>query len=519
MHRRCLARPCSARPPAFAGVIVVRGGFPLRVRGCLRADSGRRAGPGRRGRGAGSGAAPLGGVREGELLGASRCSTRLLELLGATGAGGLLGDVWCSTRWRCRVVLLGATVRTSGSAREVFDSVPGNESLHSRSRSAAFKRASCSARKVFDSVPETGAVLLSESDPGVVPLGGGRAGGASRRARCSTRCRRTGRFTWWRSVGRSARRRSSSRLASAELLPRLELPEPDERRHAGVDRFVSRCSSSRRSAGGTPLGGMRGFDLAFGVDRRVGAASRWSTSSTATQDSPFPQTTQARGRAVRTRFVDFEQRGRQRAELVGGQSAVSLLRRLVEHVADAGTYPGGRRLLDARLHRDRVGELEPDPADGPREPVGIPADDLDRVVTSGSHRVLPPASAADEPPAVPDVSAGTVCEPASVSPEVSSSTTKPPARYPEASPVAAAAACRWRTAPCSLGRSPATVSRRCTDAAGIPGAIAPCDEFLPCSAGTSNRQQGRGARSPVTAVPNTSHRRRTGPGPSERGTG
>ena len=114
MHRRCLARPCSARPPAFAGVIVVRGGFPLRVRGCLRADSGRRAGPGRRGRGAGSGAAPLGGVREGELLGASRCSTRLPDLLGATGEGGLLGDVWCSTRWRCRVALLGATAsRTS----------------------------------------------------------------------------------------------------------------------------------------------------------------------------------------------------------------------------------------------------------------------------------------------------------------------------------------------------------------------------------------------------------------------
>ncbi len=74
MHRRCLARPCSARPPAFAGVIVVRGGFPLRVRGCLRADSGRRAGPGRRGRGAGSRVAPLGGVQEGALLGASRCS-------------------------------------------------------------------------------------------------------------------------------------------------------------------------------------------------------------------------------------------------------------------------------------------------------------------------------------------------------------------------------------------------------------------------------------------------------------
>ena len=45
---------------------------------------------------------------------------------------------------------------------------------------------------------------------------------------------------------------------------------------------------------------------------------------------------------------DFEPLGRQRAELVDGQSAVSLLRRLVERVADAGTYSGGRRLLDAQ---------------------------------------------------------------------------------------------------------------------------------------------------------------------------
>ena len=37
-------------------------------------------------------------------------------------------------------------------------------------------------------------------------------------------------------------------------------------------------------------------------------------------------------------FVDFEPLGRQRAKLVDGQSAVSLLRRLVERVADAGTY-------------------------------------------------------------------------------------------------------------------------------------------------------------------------------------
>ena len=110
-------------------------------------------------------------------------------------------------------------------------------------------------REVFDSVPETGAVLLSEPDPGVVPLGGGRAGGASRRARCSTRCRRTGRFTWWRAwrplrsgggpaAGWRQRNCCPARTAGA-------------RRTASRRRrpFVSRCSSSRRSAGGTPLGG------------------------------------------------------------------------------------------------------------------------------------------------------------------------------------------------------------------------------------------------------------------------
>ena len=58
------------------------------------------------------------------------------------------------------------------------------------------------------------------------------------------------------------------------------------------------------------------------------------------------------------------------------------------------------------------------------------------VVKPGFDRVLPPASAADEPPAVPDVAAGAAWGPGSVSPEVSSSWTKPPPRYTEASLVA-----------------------------------------------------------------------------------
>ncbi len=59
------------------------------------------------------------------------------------------------------------------------------------------------------------------------------------------------------------------------------------------------------------------------------------------------------------------------------------------------------------------------------------------VVDPGFHRVLPPASLADEPPAVPDLAPrGTVWAPGSAAPEVSSSWTKPPPRYTEASLVA-----------------------------------------------------------------------------------
>ena len=58
------------------------------------------------------------------------------------------------------------------------------------------------------------------------------------------------------------------------------------------------------------------------------------------------------------------------------------------------------------------------------------------VVDPGFHRVLPPASAADEPPAVPDLAAGTVWAPESAAAQVSSSWTKPPPRYTEASLVA-----------------------------------------------------------------------------------
>ena len=58
------------------------------------------------------------------------------------------------------------------------------------------------------------------------------------------------------------------------------------------------------------------------------------------------------------------------------------------------------------------------------------------VVDPVFHRVLPPASLADEPPAVPDLAVGTVRAPGGTAPEVSSSWTKLPPRYTEASLVA-----------------------------------------------------------------------------------
>ena len=71
---------------------------------------------------------------------------------------------------------------------------------------------------------------------------------------------------------------------------------------------------------------MRGFDPAFGVDQRVGVASRWSTCSTLTWDSPLVPANNPLEveRGTNQVFVDFEPLGRQWAKLVDGQFAVSL---------------------------------------------------------------------------------------------------------------------------------------------------------------------------------------------------
>ena len=54
------------------------------------------------------------------------------------------------------------------------------------------------------------------------------------------------------------------------IVARLELPEPDEPRHAGVDRLFEQMLEVAPKPGRNPLGDA-GFDPAFRVDQRVGA--------------------------------------------------------------------------------------------------------------------------------------------------------------------------------------------------------------------------------------------------------
>ncbi len=130
-------------------------------------------------------------ARRGVRLGCRNCSVRPVRA-GFSGTCGVrLGAGAGSLRSVRSSGRPARRARCSTRCRETSPFTRGPARRRSRERAA--RRARCSTR-----CRRTGAVLLSEPDPGVVPLGGGRAGGASRRARCSTRCRRTGRFTWWR---------------------------------------------------------------------------------------------------------------------------------------------------------------------------------------------------------------------------------------------------------------------------------------------------------------------------------
>ncbi len=92
---------------------------------------------------------------------------------------------------------------------------------------------------------------------------------------------------------------------------------------------------------------------------------------------------------VDQRVGDSEQLGRQRAQLVVGQSAVAFLPCFVERVADAGAHADLGGLLDPEPAGDLVGHLEANAADVAREAVGVAGHDLDGVAAVGledAHR-------------------------------------------------------------------------------------------------------------------------------------
>lgn len=162
--------------------------------------------------------------------------------------------------------------------------------------------------------------------------------------------------------------------------------EPDELRHAGVDRVVEKVLQFTPEPGRKPARRMRGFDLAFGIDRRVGAASRWSTSSTLRWDSPSSRKQPDRGRARcgpglrRLRAARSPAGGaRRRAVRSVPSSSPRRARGRCRHVP--GWPPSSRR----PVHRDHVGELEPAPADVPREPVGVLEDPHRARCLRGAH--------------------------------------------------------------------------------------------------------------------------------------
>ena len=96
-----------------------------------------------------------------------------------------------------------------------------------------------------------------------------------------------------------------------------------------------------------------------------------------------------------------EQAGGQGAELVGRQSAVAVVHRLGRRVADAGAHPGHRRAGDSQLHRDRVGDPEPDTANVAGEAARVLRDDLDRVGPAGLEDPHRPRRGHPSQPAAP----------------------------------------------------------------------------------------------------------------------
>ena len=68
---------------------------------------------------------------------------------------------------------------------------------------------------------------------------------------------------------------------------------------------------------------------------------------------------------------NLQEFGRERSQLFFRQAAMTLVHRFGQRIADARADPDHGRLLDAELHRDRVGSHETDAADVAREAVGV----------------------------------------------------------------------------------------------------------------------------------------------------
>ena len=73
----------------------------------------------------------------------------------------------------------------------------------------------------------------------------------------------------------------------------------------------------------------------------------------------------------------------QRDQFFCWQAAVALVHGLGQRIGNAGANPDRRGLLDAKLHRNGVGGLEPDAADIASQPIRVLGHDLDGVGTVG----------------------------------------------------------------------------------------------------------------------------------------
>jgi hypothetical protein len=79
----------------------------------------------------------------------------------------------------------------------------------------------------------------------------------------------------------------------------------------------------------------------------------------------------------------FEQSFGERDQLIGRKPAVTLIHRLGQRVRNPGAQSDHRSLFDAEFHRDRVGALETNASDIPREPIGVLGHDLNGVRAVG----------------------------------------------------------------------------------------------------------------------------------------